>query len=624
MAKVIKAPVLYREMQLDRAGVKEDARTIELSFSSELEARRWFGIEILDHKPGSVDLRRLKGGGALLLNHNSDEQIGVVESAEISPDRKGRAVVRFGKSARAEEIWNDVKDGIRRSVSVGYRIHKMVTEKVEQGVETMRATNWEPLEISIVSVPVDPSVGIGRAEGKEEFEIEVTPMNRSLKLDADAGGTGGGAAAVKPAAEVTAEQRAQWQREERNRCAEIDAIAERLKTDEVRTLAKNAKNEGWPIEQFRKEVLEKHYKATPITTPNSADIGMNKREVESFSLLTACRSMALNERLDGFEKEACEAARKQMKREFKRGNSFCIPSEVSRYHAQLAFERMLMERAQNVGAAAAGGFTVETEYGPLIEFLRNKTALGQVGITIIDGLQGDFVMPTQTGGCTAYWVSETGTITDSEATFGQKVMVPHRLGASVPFTMQFLAQTSLSADAFLRNELDTVMALKKDLAGLLGTGVGGEPLGVANTTGINATVTYGGAADWADIVEHETGINVDNADIGSFAFIIDAATTGKWKTKLKDSVAGAGYLLSENMTANGYPVKRTQQIATAHQSFFGVWSQLLLGIWAGREVTVDNITLAKSGQHQIIINELCDYLVRQPLAFNVSTDSAAQ
>lgn len=448
-------------------------------------------------------------------------------------------------------------------------------------------------------------------------------MNRSLKLDADpAIAPPAGGAPTKPAAEVTAELRGQWQKEERNRCAEIDAIADRLKTDGVRELAKNAKADGWPIDQFRREVLEKHYNAKPISV-GSTDIGASEKEVKEFSFMRCVRLKAQKRNLDGLEKEMCDAAAKVMRRELSSAESFVIPTEVSRYHDELSLKRMLMQRAQNVGAGAAGGFTVETQYGSLIELLRNKTALGQMGITIIDGLVGDFVMPTQTGGCTAYWVSETGTITDSEATFGQKAMVPHRLGASVPFTMQFLAQTSLAAESFLRNELDTVLALKKDSAGLLGTGVGGEPLGLANTTGINATVTYGGAATWADIVEHETGIAVDNADIGSMGFIIDAATCGKWKTILKDSVAGAGYLLSENMTANGYPVKRSNQISAAHQSFFGVWSQLLLGVWAGREVTVDNVTLAKQGQHQIIINEFCDYLVRQPLAFNVSTDSAA-
>ena len=144
-------------------------------------------------------------------------------------------------------------------------------------------------------------------------------------------------------------------------------------------------------------------------------------------------------------------------------------------------------------------------------------------------------------------------------------------------------------------------------------------------TGINATVTYSGAAEWGDIVEHETGIAVDNADIGSMAFIINAATRGKWKTALKVATyGGTGYLISDNGMANGYPVYVTNQtFATASQSFFGCWSQLILASWAGLEVIVDPYALKKSGQVEITFNELCDMLVRQPLAFNVSTDTAA-
>src|SRR5688572_12461904 len=112
-AKVIKSPVLYRELQVDRAGIKEDARTIELSFSSELPGEQFFGTEILDHNATSVRMQRLKNGAPLLVNHDKNDQVGVVERAEISPDKRGRAVVRFGKSARAEEIWTDVRDGIR-------------------------------------------------------------------------------------------------------------------------------------------------------------------------------------------------------------------------------------------------------------------------------------------------------------------------------------------------------------------------------------------------------------------------------------------------------------------------------------------------------------------------------
>lgn len=263
----------------------------------------------------------------------------------------------------------------------------------------------------------------------------------------------------------------------------------------------------------------------------------------------------------------------------------------------------------------------------MIEFLRNKTVLGRLGITIMDGLVGNFLLPVQTGGATAYWVSETGALTDSQATFAQKAMTPHRLGATIPYTTQFLAQSSISAEDFFRNELQTVCALKKDLAGLEGTGNDGQPLGVKGTLGINATVTFGGAADWADVVQFETGIAVDNADIGAMGFALSAGSVGKWKTILKVTAGASGDFLidggGDNMAANGYPVRRTNQI-TGDIAFFGVWSQLLHAIWAGVEIIVDPYALKKSGQVEITRNEMCDYLVRQPLAFNVSTDSAAQ
>ncbi|MCV5839318.1 HK97 family phage prohead protease, partial [Escherichia coli] len=74
-----------------------------------------------------------------------------------------RAVVRFGTSPRAEEIWQDVKDGIRQHVSIGYIVHAMVLESDEDDVRTYRVTDWEPFELSFVTVPADPSVGVGRS-----------------------------------------------------------------------------------------------------------------------------------------------------------------------------------------------------------------------------------------------------------------------------------------------------------------------------------------------------------------------------------------------------------------------------------------------------------------------------
>ncbi len=149
-------------IELDRRTIDPDARTVEISFSSEAPVERWFGTEILAHGHDNVRLGRLNNGGALLVEHDRRDQVGVVVSARIDSDGVGRATVRFGKSRRAEEIFQDVRDGIRRLVSVGYRVHQTETTNEGGGVESVRVTDWEPYELSLVSIPADESVGVGR------------------------------------------------------------------------------------------------------------------------------------------------------------------------------------------------------------------------------------------------------------------------------------------------------------------------------------------------------------------------------------------------------------------------------------------------------------------------------
>jgi len=160
-----------RTATIEPVEVQPDDRTIRLAFASETPVERSWGTEVLDINDTAIRAERLNGGSVpLLLDHDMTRQIGVVEGWEIGADKVARATVRFGRSALSTEILNDVADGIRRNVSVGYQIHQMADRK---GV--MRATSWEPLEISIVSVPADASVGIGRAADTQEVEVVPTP-----------------------------------------------------------------------------------------------------------------------------------------------------------------------------------------------------------------------------------------------------------------------------------------------------------------------------------------------------------------------------------------------------------------------------------------------------------------
>jgi HK97 family phage major capsid protein/HK97 family phage prohead protease len=163
----------YRDLTIDRADAQAmaDDRTVELSFASDTPCphfswRLWDFVDVkLSMDPAAMRTDRLANGAALLADHDPTDQIGVVESFSVSPeDGKVRAKVRFSRSARGQEIYQDVIDGIRRNVSVGFSIHKLVLEEENQdGNDLYRADDWEPFEISIVSIPADVSVGVGRS-----------------------------------------------------------------------------------------------------------------------------------------------------------------------------------------------------------------------------------------------------------------------------------------------------------------------------------------------------------------------------------------------------------------------------------------------------------------------------
>jgi len=168
-----------RSFNVRNGHIDEEARTVELSFSSELAVERYFGNEILDHKEGSVDLSRLNNGAAVLEDHGGS-QIGKVVSATIENGR-GMAKLLFSKVGRGAEVFQDIVDGIRENISVGYQIKDLTRVEDIDGEPTYRSMNWMPYEISIVGTPADATVGIGRSK-TDVNEIEVDDNFRSLKV----------------------------------------------------------------------------------------------------------------------------------------------------------------------------------------------------------------------------------------------------------------------------------------------------------------------------------------------------------------------------------------------------------------------------------------------------------
>lgn len=151
-----------------------ESRTVELCWTTGAEVERFDWdrgryIESLSLDKKHVRLDRLNSGASLLDNHNAyggvRSVLGVVEKAWIDGD-EGRALVRF--SARAEDVMEDVRAGIIRNVSVGYRVHAFRddTEEADRELRQKRLTavDWEPFELSLVTIPADAQAGVRSAQ----------------------------------------------------------------------------------------------------------------------------------------------------------------------------------------------------------------------------------------------------------------------------------------------------------------------------------------------------------------------------------------------------------------------------------------------------------------------------
>ncbi len=547
-------------------------RTIRLAFASETPVERGWGTEVLEVTDSAIRADRLNGGSVpLLLDHDMTRQIGVVESWGIE-DGVARANVRFGRGALASEVLADVQDGIRRNVSVGYQIHKINESK---GI--MRATSWEPVEISIVSVPADASVGIGRAAEPLEIQSPVQPREE-LKMSET--------------------NHNEIREAELARVREIIAQGDKFAHVGGKELATEYIRSGKDLNEFRAAVMERMAKTSPA---QSAEIGLTDKEASQFSIVRAIQALSTgNWKEAGFEMEASRAVAKKLGRD---PQGIYIPYETLR-------------RDLTVGTATAGGHTVGTDMAAdsFIELLRNRMAVMAMGARSLTGLVGNVAIPRQTSGATAYWVAESGAPTESAQAFDQVTLSPKTVGAFTDISRKLLLQSSLDVESFVRNDLATTLALAIDLAALNGSGASNQPTGIINTSGVGAVDLTGGIT-WADVVELESDVATANADVGSLGYMTTAALRGTMKTTLKASGV-SGYLWEGDNTVNGYRAAVSNQIPTG-KIVYGNWADLIVGMWGALDITTDIYTGSTSGTVRVVALQDVDVAVRHAASFSI-------
>lgn len=628
-----------------------EKRTVELAFSSETPVERWFGMEVLDHSPGSVSLERITNGGALLVNHDWDDQVGVVESVSIDGDRKGRAVVRFGRSERAQEIFQDVADGVRKLVSVGYRVLDARPDGAMDGVDVIRITRWEPYEISIVSVPADPNVGVGRSAA--EIPQEETPPpnaeNSHIRRSADLNTTIEDIDMNEKVLRDSKGNLVRAQVDENGNIVKILEVLERAGDDVRNATAQGANAErdrvrqitemgtlynqrdlamefignGKTPEEFQRALLEKmnERNGTPPASdrPQTAEIGMTDREVRRFSLFRAVRALhpnasAADREAAAFEFECSRAAEQQYGRQ---AQGILIPQDV-------------LDRAFNAGGAAdtpTGAITgeglVDTQFmaGSFIEMLRNRTTIMRLAQTM-GGLVGNVEVPKQSAGAQAYWIGEGEDATEGTPAIGQIALTPKTVAAYTDITRRLMMQSTPDAEGIVRRDLVAAIGQALDKAGYYGTGANNQPKGLINHTGINAVDFAGDHPTYAEVVKMESEIAADNADVSNMAYVVNAIARGTMKTTQKFSGTNGAPIWEPGNTMNGYRTEVTNQIVNGDY-FFGNFADLIVGLWGGLDLTVDPYSLSKSGGTRIVVFQDVDFVVRRLESFCYGKKAAA-
>ena len=624
MKKTIEIPeTLFRS---GTAAFDKESGVVRLSFSSDAPVLRRTRsgeqyYEILDHSERGMNKERLRAGTSLLFNHNPEILIG--RNTFIGVEN-GRGYVD-SKISRADDVKSyatKIEEGILCDSSVGYGIEDDGEEiGMRNGIPEVRF-RWQPHEVSLVTIPADVSVGIGREEKTTVFRsisfsvdnkpkpATNAPTHKTHMADPIAP-----TAPETPSINIVAERQGAVAAE-RKRVADIQELNTHFTTKGIAgrrvdagKLAERMIADGKTVDDFRNEVIRTELpELKPIET--SPEVGMSKRDLSSYSLVRAMNGAIgamKGQSWSGLEKDASEAAAKIAGRSTQ---GFFIPHDV------------MQSRALTTNVFSAAGAFVDTsaQGQSLIELYRNKMHVVALGARVLTGLQGNLAIPSQTGGATASWLSENATIAESAQTVGQVSLTPHRLAGATAFTYQLLAQSSQDVENFVRNDLMTVLAIEKDRAALKGSGASGEPLGIYGTANKSTSVTLAGANSmtYANAVQFEANVALNNADMGSLGYLTSVQAKANAKLIAEINSTNSNPVWKGDMV-NGYTARATNQLTTLPSVIFGNWSDLIIGDWASNEVIVDPYSLSMQGQVRIVMQQLTDVAIRHAKSFSIST-----
>ena len=619
--------------RLESRGQKGEQARYEVAVSSESEVERqgFFGRwrEVLGHDPDEVDLGRFQSGRAAVLEEHRGPPIGVIESARIDTDRVLRAEIRFSRSTRGQEVEQDITDEIRQNISIGYipKRAKLIEENEELG-DLWRVTLWEPVELSVVGIPADATVGVGR---------DVTPGNYPIVEIED-----GVAVRERDMSDkVTAEPGA---RDERREVETIYALAEMNAMPKSRAAAWI--EAGLTSEQV-KRVITNERETVGLSRPPSHPLdaaermggglldGLSLRDRGRYSISRAIaldaglRDPSLGVKFDGLEAEVHRHLEKRLPAEFRsQRGGILVPTDMR------TSEQRWSERTLQGNLAGKGAEIVPSQTGEFIEMLRSAAMVVRLGARVLPGLSAPVSFAKQVGATTAVWTGEApgADIADSDMTLGLVLMPGKTLMSSTGFSRQLLIQGLPEVDQLIKSDIVEVHTRAIDKACIHGLGAAGQPLGIYNSPGVNA-IAMGGAVSFGELIDMVTEVANDNAASGALGYLMTVALAGKLKQTLVAASAGSDMIWTgsfEDGRIAGFRAAASSQVSstmsgssetggTEHGIIFGNWAEVIIGLFSVLELITDPFSKKKRGIIEVTSFQMADVILRHGESFCKAT-----
>lgn len=484
---------MFRSMQVVREGVDTTTRTVRLAFASDAPVDHWMGPLILSTKKKNVRSERMANGLALLDNHDRSEQIGIVENFSFDSDGMIRGDARFSKSDDADEIFQDVVDGIKRFVSVGFMIYELHVDNEKDNVITYRCDDWEPFEVSIVSVPADYGVGVGRSmaevkpatrdDGEDEGDGETCPecelpmaececepeAARSLPISNASpalyrGIPNNGEMKMTPEEIAAAAKAAEEQRKAEmaaTRRSEIVAFAdiygERQLAEELLLASLDA-----TIDDVRTAIQAKRAQNKLAIVPPLAPAEAAAREGEPVQL---ARSVYRGGQLKAFKGE------RGHEKAFRAGQF--ILATIGRQEQAAAYCRengILIERAHGGGTNSLGGFLVPDEFDATMIDLRVEYGVFRANTNVVPMSRDTQSRPRRTGGLTAYGRTSGTATTESTKNWDNVTLVAKLWSVLTKYENELSEDAVVNIGDDLVSEIAYAFAAKEDDCGFNGDG----------------------------------------------------------------------------------------------------------------------------------------------------------